>query len=45
MCGLKVLSLQRIAVGDVKLGDLPVGKFRVLTEQEVNYLKESGEKK
>jgi len=45
LCGLKVLSLQRIAIGEVKLGDLPVGKYRSLTSQEVNYLKEAGEKK
>lgn len=45
MCGLKVLSLQRVAVGDVRLGDLPVGKFRALTAQEVDYLKGTGEKK
>ena len=45
MCGLKVLALQRVAVGDVRLGDLPVGKFRALTEREVQYLKETGKKK
>jgi 23S rRNA pseudouridine2605 synthase len=44
-CGLKVLSLQRVAVGEVRLGDLPVGKFRELTLQEVEYLKKAGERK
>ncbi len=36
--GLKVLRLRRIAIGDVGLGDLPLGKWRELTEQEVKYL-------
>ena len=40
--GLKIKRLQRIAIGDVKLGTLPLGKYRHLTEKEVSYLK--GEK-
>ncbi len=36
--GLKVLALRRIAIGDVKLGNLPVGKWRFLTTDEVAYL-------
>lgn len=36
--GLKVIRLQRIAIGDLRLGDLPLGKWRELTPNEVNYL-------
>ncbi len=35
---LKVKQLRRVAIGDLHLGALPVGKWRVLTEQEVAYL-------
>jgi 23S rRNA pseudouridine2605 synthase len=35
---LKVVSLRRIAIGSVKLGDLPIGKWRYLTEDEINSL-------
>ncbi len=38
-CGFTVNALKRVAVGDVKLSDLPGGKWRHLTEDEVNYLK------
>ncbi|MBO5148640.1 MAG: rRNA pseudouridine synthase [Anaerotignum sp.] len=34
-----VAQLQRVATGDLKLGDLPKGKYRHLTEKEVKYLK------
>lgn len=34
-----VAQLKRVATGDLKLGDLPKGKFRHLTEKEVKYLK------
>lgn len=37
--GLNVLSLKRIAVGTLSLGNLPVGKWRHLSEAEVNKLK------
>ena len=37
--GLKVLRLQRIAIGDLSLGDLPLGKWRELTEREIKILK------
>ncbi len=37
--GLTVLMLKRIAVGDIKLGGLPTGKWRHLTDDEVAYLK------
>ena len=33
--GLRVLRLQRVAVGTVKLGDLPSGKWRPLSRSEV----------
>ena len=30
-----VLTLKRISIGELKLGDLPLGKWRLLTEKEV----------
>jgi len=36
--GLKVLRLTRLAIGKLKLGGLPPGKWRYLTEKEVDYL-------
>ena len=42
--GLKVIRLQRIAIGDLGLGDLPLGKWRELTTDEINYLT-NGKKK
>ena len=38
-CGYTVNSLKRVSEGDVKLGELPSGKWRYLTEEEVRYLK------
>ncbi len=35
-----VIKLKRVAVGDVKLGDLKVGEYRFLTDDEIRYLKE-----
>ena len=37
--GLRITALTRIAIGNIRLGDLPVGKYRHLTEAEVAYLK------
>lgn len=37
--GYSVISLKRVAVGDVKLNDLPVGQWRHLSYKEVAYLK------
>ena len=37
--GLKVKKLQRIAIGKLTLGDLPIGKWRRLTQEEVDYLR------
>ena len=42
--GMHVTRLRRISEGKLKLGDLPVGKWRYLTEEEVQMLKELGEK-
>lgn len=39
--GLNILRLCRVAVGKIRLGDLPAGKWRELTAQEVEYLKSS----
>ncbi len=36
---VKILRLQRVAVGKLKLGDLPDGKWRKLSADEVHYLK------
>ena len=42
--GSNVVGLQRIAIGKLKLGSLPVGAFRELTQEEVNYILKLGEK-
>lgn len=42
--GLRVSRLRRVAIGTLTLGDLPVGRWRELTETEVKYLKEGNEK-
>ena len=36
---LKIQKLKRVSIGDVKLGDLPTGKWRHLTKAEVNSLR------
>ncbi len=36
--GLTVSRLQRVQIGPIKLGELPVGKWRALTEQEIKSL-------
>ena len=36
--GLQVVRLNRGSIGDLKLGTLPVGHTRALTEDEVAYL-------
>ena len=43
-CGLHVSRLIRIAEGPVLLGDLPRGKWRSMTKEEISYLQEIGEK-
>lgn len=37
--GLTVHRLKRVSEGDLKLGDLPSGAFRYLTEQEISYIR------
>ncbi|MBQ9979484.1 MAG: rRNA pseudouridine synthase [Oscillospiraceae bacterium] len=39
-CGLTVHRLLRVREGKLHLADLPSGKWRYLTENEINYLKE-----
>jgi 23S rRNA pseudouridine2605 synthase len=36
--GLSVVRLRRIAVGKLELGDLPSGRWRCLTQEEIDYL-------
>lgn len=38
-CGYTVNALKRVAEGELKLGDLPSGKWRYLSEAEIRYLK------
>lgn len=37
--GLDVLALKRVAIGDISLGKLPVGKWRTLTAEQIESLK------
>ncbi|NLK21736.1 MAG: rRNA pseudouridine synthase [Epulopiscium sp.] len=37
--GHPVITLKRTAIGGISLGEVPVGKFRRLTKEEVHYLK------
>ena len=39
-CGLTIMRLRRIREGELELGNLPLGKWRRLTADEVTYLKE-----
>ncbi len=39
--GLKITRLCRVALGEIKLGSLPEGKWRRLTKDELNYLDKS----
>jgi 23S rRNA pseudouridine2605 synthase len=36
--GLRVNQLQRTQIGPIKLGELPLGKWRALTEPEIKSL-------
>ncbi len=36
--GLEIERLVRVQIGKIKLGDLPSGKWRTLTEPEINSL-------
>lgn len=40
-CGAATLKLQRIAMGNVKLGDLAIGKWRYLSDAEVKSLQKA----
>ena len=35
---VKIYSLKRIAIGNLKLGDLKEGKYRYLTQEEINFI-------
>ena len=35
---LRITQLRRVAIGDLKLGDLPLGKWRHLTQAQIDYL-------
>ena len=37
--GYKLSRLSRTHIGEIEVGDLPLGKWRHLTEEEINYLK------
>ena len=39
--GHPVLKLRRVAVGSVRLGRLEEGEYRVLTQEEIQALKDS----
>ena len=36
---LNITRLSRISMGSLSLGELPLGKWRYLTEEETNYIK------
>lgn len=36
--GCRVLSLRRVSIGKVEIGNLPEGRWRYLTSHEINYL-------
>ncbi len=37
--GHPVIKLKRVAIGHIKLGNLPIGRWRYLNEKEIEYLK------
>ncbi len=37
--GHSVIKLKRISIGNLKLGNLPVGEYRILNKKEENYIK------
>jgi 23S rRNA pseudouridine2605 synthase len=41
--GLKVVELTRVRIGSLLLGTLPIGEYRILTEQDKTLLTSSGE--
>ncbi len=38
-----VITLQRVAIGEIKIGDLQSGKYRYLNKSEIAYLKKIGQ--
>ena len=38
---LEITKLQRVAIGNIKLGDIPPGNWRNLTKSQVEYLKKA----
>ncbi len=36
---VRILQLSRVAIGKIKLGELPLGKWRYLDEKEIHYLR------
>ena len=38
--GLRVVDLHRVQIGDVQIGDLPEGAWRLMSEREVRELRE-----
>ncbi len=39
--GFKLTRLTRVKIGDIRIGNLPLGKWRYLTEDEIKYLMET----
>ena len=39
LCELKITRLSRVAIGNIKLGSTEAGKWRFLTDSEIEYLK------
>ena len=39
-CSLTVMSLCRVRIGEIELGNLPSGEWRYLSEGELQYLKD-----
>jgi 23S rRNA pseudouridine2605 synthase len=40
VAGLSLISMKRVRVGPVRLGNLPLGRYRLLTEEELQGLRE-----
>jgi 23S rRNA pseudouridine2605 synthase len=45
IAGLTIRRLHRVAIGDLKIGDLQVGTWRYLSDDEVEYLRQSDDQK
>ncbi len=45
IAGLTVKRLSRVSIGNLKLNNLPVGKWRYLTDEEVDYLRRATKSK